>query len=215
MDVLGITLSEEQLKRARRRAEEAGVADRVKFELLDYREVTGQFDRIVSVGMFEHVGRAATTAAFFLKCRSLLADDGVMLLHTIGRMGGPGQTDPFTERYIFPGGYNPALSEIVGASESVRMIATDIETLRLHYALTIRHWYDRVVASREKIEAMFDARFYRMWTFYLAGAMSAFRHGGMANYQIQLARNRFALPLTRNYMEPIELGYRAADKQER
>ncbi|WP_010219305.1 SAM-dependent methyltransferase [Sphingomonas sp. PAMC 26621] len=210
VDVLGITLSKEQLKTARQRAEDAGVADRVKFELIDYRQMTGRFDRIVSVGMFEHVG-VPNYRRFFHKCRALLADDGVMLLHTIGRMGGPGQTDPFTARYIFPGGYNPALSEIVGASESVRLITADVETLRLHYAMTIRHWYDRTVASREKIEGMFDARFYRMWTFYLAGAMAAFKHGVMCNYQVQMIRNRRALPVTRGYITTTEQELTAPD----
>jgi cyclopropane-fatty-acyl-phospholipid synthase len=203
VDVLGITLSEEQLKTARRRASEAGVADRVKFELIDYRELTGSFDRIVSVGMFEHVG-VPNYRTFFNKVRSLLTEDGVMLLHTIGRMGGPGITDTFTAKYIFPGGYNPALSEIIGASETQRLIPADIETLRVHYAMTLRHWYDRCVAHQAEIEAMFDARFYRMWVFYLAGAMSAFRHGGMCNYQIQYIRNRWALPLTRDYQREEE-----------
>ncbi|WP_076068832.1 SAM-dependent methyltransferase [Sphingomonas montana] len=210
VDVLGITLSEEQLKTARRRAEEAGVADRVKFELIDYRELSGTFDRIVSVGMFEHVG-VPNYRTFFAKCRALMVEDGVMLLHTIGRMGGPGQTDAFTARYIFPGGYNPALSEIVAASESQRLISSDVETLRVHYALTIRHWYDRCVAHKAEIEAMFDARFYRMWTFYLAGAMSAFRHGGMCNYQIQYVRSRWALPLTRDYLASAERALQAQD----
>ena len=203
VDVLGITLSEEQLKVARRRAAEAGVADRVRFELIDYRDVTGRFDRIVSVGMFEHVG-PQHYRAFFRKCRELLADDGVMLLHTIGRMGGPGVTDAWTAKYIFPGGYNPALSEIVRASERSKLIAADIETLRLHYALTIQHWYDRVAANREAIVALYDERFFRMWQFYLAGALAAFRHGGMANYQIQYIRDRHALPITRDYMAEAE-----------
>ncbi len=198
-EVLGVTLSEEQLKVARRRADEAGVADKVKFELIDYRAVTGRFDRIVSVGMFEHVG-PAHYGAFFRKCRDLLTDDGVMLMHTIGRMGVPGVTDTFTTKYIFPGGYNPALSEIVRGYEGTKLIATDIEVLRVHYALTIDHWYDRTVAARDAIVALYDERFYRMWTFYLAGAAAAFRHGGMVNYQVQLARNRHALPLTRDYM---------------
>ena len=208
VDVLGITLSEEQLKTARRRAEEAGVADRVKFELIDYRKVEGVFDRIVSVGMFEHVG-PPRYRKFFLKCRSLLADDGVMLLHTIGRMGGPGTTDAFTSRYIFPGGYNPALSEIIAASESVKMIASDVETLRLHYAYTLQHWYDRTVAAKDAIVALYDERFYRMWTFYLAGAMGAFRQGGMCNYQIQYIRSRDTLPITRDYLIEAERALRA------
>lgn len=203
VDVLGITLSEEQLKVARRRAEEAGVADRVKFELIDYRNLTGRFDRIVSVGMFEHVG-PPHYRTFFRKCRDVLAEDGVMLLHTIGRMGGPGTTDAFTSKYIFPGGYIPALSEIVSASETVRMIASDVETLRLHYALTLRHWYDRTVAHRAEIEALYDDRFFRMWLFYLAGALVSFEHGGMCNYQLQYIRDRRALPITRDYMAEAE-----------
>lgn len=210
VDVLGITLSEEQLKVARRRAEEAGVADRVTFELIDYRDVTGRFDRIVSVGMFEHVG-PPHYRTFFRKCRNLLADDGVMLLHTIGRMGQPGTTDAFTSKYIFPGGYIPALSETVRASEMARLIVADVETLRLHYALTLRRWYDRTVAKRPEIEALYDERFFRLWQFYLAGALVSFEQGGMCNYQIQYIRNRRALPITRDYMSEAERGYSAQD----
>nr|WP_295373030.1 cyclopropane-fatty-acyl-phospholipid synthase family protein [uncultured Sphingosinicella sp.] len=208
VDVLGITLSEEQLAVARRRAEEAGVADRVKFELIDYRNVEGRFDRIVSVGMFEHVG-PPHYRAFFAKCHDLLAEDGVMLLHTIGRMGQPGTTDAWTSKYIFPGGYNPALSEIVQASERAKLIVADVETLRLHYAHTIAHWYERTNAHRAEIEALYDARFFRMWQFYLAGAMAAFRHGGMVNYQVQYIRQREAVPITRDYMTEAEAGLRA------
>ncbi len=208
VDVLGITLSQEQLKVARRRAEEAGVADRVKFELIDYRALTGSFDRIVSVGMFEHVG-VPQYETFFRQCRKLLAHDGVMLLHTIGRMGVPGSTDAFTTKYIFPGGYIPALSEIVRASEPSRLIATDVETLRLHYAHTLRQWYQRTVEKQAEIEALYDARFFRMWTFYLAGATAAFEHGGMCNYQVQFARSRHALPITRDYMAEAESQYRS------
>jgi cyclopropane-fatty-acyl-phospholipid synthase len=203
--VLGVTLSEEQLALARERARGAGVADRVEFRLVDYRAVSSdrRFDRIVSVGMFEHVGRPQFNT-FFRACARLLADDGVMLLHTIGRMGSPGSTDAFTRKYIFPGGYIPALSETVKASEEVRLIPTDVETLRLHYALTLRAWYARVVAARATIETMYDARFYRMWTFYLAGATAAFENGGLCNYQIQYARDRRALPLSRDYIGDAE-----------
>lgn len=208
VDVLGITLSEEQLKVARRRAEEVGVADRVKFELIDYRNVAGRFDRIVSVGMFEHVG-PPYYRSFFRKCRELLADDGVMLLHTIGRMGGPGVTDAWTQKYIFPGGYNPALSEIVAASEKAKLMVADVETLRLHYAYTLMHWYDRVTARRDEIVALYDETFFRMWQFYLAGAIVAFRHGGMVNYQLQYIRRRDAVPITRDYMAEAEKALRA------
>lgn len=203
VDVLGITLSQEQLGVARRRALELGVADRVKFELLDYRNVQGPFDRIVSVGMFEHVG-PPHYVTFFRKCRDLLTEDGVMLLHTIGRMGGPGVTDAWTTKYIFPGGYSPALSEIVGASERTKLIAADVETLRLHYAHTLKIWYDRVTEKQPEIEALYDARFFRMWQFYLAGAWAAFRYGGLANFQVQFIRSRDALPITRNYMTEAE-----------
>ena len=203
VDVVGITLSEEQLKVARRRAVELGVEDRVKFELMDYRNVEGKFDRIVSVGMFEHVG-PPHYATFFRKCRDLLTQDGVMLLHTIGRLGGPGVTDRWTNKWIFPGGYNPALSEAVTAIERTKLVIADVETLRLHYAYTLKLWYDRVVEQREAIETLYDERFFRMWQFYLAGAWGAFRHGGLANYQIQLTRSRDAVPITRDYIGSAE-----------
>jgi cyclopropane-fatty-acyl-phospholipid synthase len=203
VDVLGITLSEEQLKVARRRAEEAGVADRVKFELIDYRVLEGRFDRIVSVGMFEHVG-VPHFRAYFRKVRDLLADDGVALIHTIGRMGPPGFTDSFTAKYIFPGGYIPALSETVAASEQERLVLSDVEVLRLHYGLTIQHWYERTGAAKDQIVALYDERFYRMWRFYLAGALTAFSWGEMVNFQLQYVRDRRALPITRDYIGEAE-----------
>lgn len=202
-EVLGVTLSEEQLKIARERAEKAGVADKVKFELIDYRHVTGQFDRIVSVGMFEHVG-TAHYRTFFRKCRELLNEEGVMLLHTIGRAGGPGVTDAFTAKYIFPGGYIPALSEIVRGHEGMRLFLTDVEVLRLHYAYTLQAWYDRATAAKAEIVALYDESFFRMWTFYLAGSLCAFRNGGLVNYQLQYSRSRTALPITRDYMAEAE-----------
>jgi cyclopropane-fatty-acyl-phospholipid synthase len=208
VDVLGVTLSEEQLKIAQQRAKDAGVADHVRFELIDYRDVEGPFDRIVSVGMFEHVG-TAHFREFFAKCHDLLTPQGVMLLHTIGRMGGPGSTDAFTDKYIFPGGYIPALSEIVSASEPARLMVTDVESLRLHYAFTLREWYARTVAKQAEIEALYDERFFRMWTLYLAGATSAFEDGGMLNYQIQYARDRHTLPITRDYIARTEAEIRA------
>ncbi len=208
VEVLGVTLSEEQLKVARDRADAAGVADKVKFELIDYRKVAGQFDRIVSVGMFEHVG-PRHYGEFFYKTRELLSEQGVMLLHTIGRMGKPGTTDPFTAKYIFPGGYNPSLSEILAASQSARMIATDVEVLRLHYAYTLEEWYRRTTAAEDAITALYDARFFRLWQFYLAGAASAFRFGGLVNFQVQYVRNRNALPITRDYMAEAEAKLRS------
>ena len=167
--VHGITLSAEQLVLARQRADAAGVGDRVRFDLIDYRELAAsgaKYDRIVSVGMFEHVGRPQFPT-FFRACARLLTGDGVMLLHAIGRMGAPGSTDAFTRKYIFPGGYIPALSETLAASETARLIVTDVETLRLHYARTLRAWYANCLAHRVEIERLFDARFFRMWTFCL------------------------------------------------
>ena len=207
VDVLGVTLSEEQLKVARQRAERAGVADRVKFELIDYRHLTGRFDRIVSVGMFEHVG-AAHYEEFYAKCRELLADDGVMLLHTIGKLGGAGQPDPFTDKWIFPGYHLPSLSQMAGGSEKVRLITSDVETLRLHYAYTLREWLRRFTAARDKVLALYDERFFRMWEFYLAGGIVMFESGAACNYQLQYVRDRRALPITRDYMIEAEERYR-------
>jgi cyclopropane-fatty-acyl-phospholipid synthase len=208
VDVLGVTLSQEQLKVARERAAAAGVADRVKFELIDYRLLDQTFDRIVSVGMFEHVG-AKHYDEFFAKCRELLKPDGVMLLHTIGKLGeiskGP---DPFTDKWIFPGYHLPSLSQMCESSEKVRMIASDVENLRLHYGLTLRHWLERATKARAEIEALYDARFFRMWEFYLAGGIVMFESGAACNYQVQYVRDRRALPITRDYMIEAERRYR-------
>jgi cyclopropane-fatty-acyl-phospholipid synthase len=201
--VLGVTLSEEQLKVAQERARADGVADQVRFQLIDYRAVEGRFDRIVSVGMFEHVGRPHYRQ-FFDTIHRLLTPEGVALVHSIARADGPGVTDPWTAKYIFPGGYAPALSEIMPHVEQAWLWATDIEILRLHYAYTLQHWYDRCMDQRAKIEALYDARFWRMWMFYLAAAANAFRHDGHMNVQIQLTRRRDALPLTRDYMAENE-----------
>jgi len=216
--VHGITLSEEQVALARERAAQEGVADKVRFELIDYRELAGRgesYDRIVSVGMFEHVGRPQYET-FFRTTYNLLKPDGVMLLHTIGRMGGPSRTDAFTDKYIFPGGYIPALSEVMPRSEKAHLIATDIEFLRLHYAKTLRAWYARCMAHKSEIVGLFDERFFRMWTFYLAGATAAFESGSMCNYQIQYTRDRHTLPLIRGYLEERERELlRAEEEQER
>ena len=208
VDVLGVTLSEHQLKIARERAAAAGVSDRVKFELTDYRLLDEKFDRIVSVGMFEHVG-ATHYDEFFAKCRELLTPDGVMLLHTIGRLGEPTKSsDPFTDKWIFPGYHLPSLSEMTAASEKVRLMASDVEMLRLHYAYTLRQWLDRALKARAEIEAMYDARFFRMWEFYLAGGIVMFESGSACNYQVQYVRDRNALPITRDYMAEAEARYR-------
>jgi len=204
--VHGITLSEEQIALAKQRAQAAGVADKATFELVDYRllgERGVTYDRIVSVGMFEHVG-TPQFETFFRTCANLLTDEGVMLLHTIGRMGKPGTTDAFTDKYIFPGGYIPALSETVEVSEKMKLIATDVEMLRLHYAKTLREWYKRCLDHKDEMVALMDERFFRMWTFYLSGSTAAFESGGLCNYQIQYARNRHTLPLTRGYIEAEE-----------
>jgi cyclopropane-fatty-acyl-phospholipid synthase len=213
VDVLGVTLSERQLEIARRRAAAAGVSDHVKFQLIDYRLLNESFDRIVSVGMFEHVG-AAHYDEFFAKCRELLKPGGVMLLHTIGRLGeGESSPDPFTDKWIFPGYHLPSLRQMVSASEKVRMIASDVETLRLHYAYTLRHWLNRATKARPQIEAMYDARFFRMWEFYLAGGIVMFEHGSGCNYQVQYVRDRHALPIRRDYMLEVERTYRELGAQ--
>jgi cyclopropane-fatty-acyl-phospholipid synthase len=203
VDVTGITLSQAQLAAARAAADSAGLAHRVRFELADWRDVEGSFDRIVSVGMFEHVG-PPHYRAFLARCRDLLAPGGVMLLHTIGRADGPGATDPWLTKYIFPGGYVPALSQIAPAIEQSWLWLTDLEVWRLHYARTLGCWYDRALAARAEIVALYDERFWRMWLYYLAGGIAAFRHDGHVVFQLQLARSRGAVPLTREYLAEAE-----------
>jgi cyclopropane-fatty-acyl-phospholipid synthase len=198
-NVLGITLSEEQLALSRDRASRSGLSKSVTFSLTDYRDVEGQFDRIVSVGMFEHVG-APHYGAFFRKLSDLLTDDGVALLHTIGRVDGPGTTNAWIAKYIFPGGYAPALSEIVPAIEKAGLLVTDIEVLRGHYADTLREWQKRFQACRDEMAKLYDERFCRMWEFYLAGSEMAFRYDGEVVYQIQIAKRLDSLPRTRDYM---------------
>jgi cyclopropane-fatty-acyl-phospholipid synthase len=198
-DVLGVTLSTEQLAMANARARAAGVSDHCRFELADYRAITGPFDRVVSVGMFEHVG-VKYYDAFFAKVHDLLAPDGVALLHTIGRADGPGATNPWTAKYIFPGGYTPAMSEVLRAVEQSRLYVTDVEVLRLHYAETLKEWRSRFRRNWAKAAALYDERFCRMWDFYLAGAEMGFRYGRLVVFQFQLAKSLEALPLTRDYM---------------
>lgn len=199
VQVLGVTLSEEQLKVARARAEEAGLADRVKFELMDYRNIEGRFDRIVSVGMFEHVG-APHYKEFFSKVDALLDDEGVALLHSIGRNEQPGITSPFIRKYIFPGGYIPALSEVVPKIERTGLWITDVEILRLHYAETLRHWRMRFLDNWETAKEIYDERFCRMWEFYLAGSEMSFRYDTMMVFQIQMAKRHNSVPLSRDYL---------------
>lgn len=199
--VLGITLSKEQLAYAQARAEEEGVADRVQFQLIDYRDLPedGSFDRITSSGMMEHIG-TPDYPTLFKKCRGLLRENGVLLLDFIGRMGKPGITDPWTAKYIFPGTYCPALSEVLRASEPVRMICHDIEHWPIHYAHTCRRWLERARENRDEIVALYDERFFRMWEFYLAGGIVMFENGGSTNYQLTYVRDRNAVPNDRDYM---------------
>ena len=195
----GITLSQEQHKIANQRARQAGLADRARFHLRDYRRQQGRYDRIVSVGMFEHVGRAHYRA-FFRKARESLADDGVMLLHSIGTMGPPEATNAWIRKYIFPGGYNPSLSEVLQAVEREGLYVTDIEIWRLHYAKTLRAWGRRFAARRDRVKAIYDERFCRMWEFYLTASRVAFEKGRLMVFQMQLAKRQQAAPLTRDYM---------------
>jgi len=211
VDVLGIALAPDQIAFCRERAAEAGVSDRVKFELMDYRDVEGEFDRILNVGLIEHLG-TPHYPGFFRKCHDLLKPDGVMVSHCCGRLGEPGVTDKWTRKYIFPGGYIPALSELVTEAEKNRLITADVEAMRYHYAHTLEEWYRRTVAHKDEIVAMYDERFYRMWLFYLAGSESAFRYGGMGNWQIQFLRRRDAVPMTRDYMYEEEARLRAAEE---
>ncbi len=211
--VTGITLSQEQYRRAQNRALERGLARDTMFRLMDYRDVDGRFDRIVSVGMFEHVG-VGFYDTFFGKCANLLADDGVMLLHSIGRSSRPGITNPWIAKYIFPGGYIPALSEVLPAIERAQLIVTDVEVLQLHYAETLKKWRERFLAHREEVVKLYDQRFVRMWEFYLACSEMAFREGDMAVFQIQMAKRKDLLPATRDYiareeerLRELEAGY--------
>ena len=208
--VTGITLSEQQHARARVRAAEKGLSGQVEFRLQDYRDVPETFDRIVSVGMFEHVG-VGFYDAFFRKCRALLDDNGVMLLHSIGRSEGPNVTNPWIAKYIFPGGYIPALSEVLPAVERAGLLVTDIEILRLHYAETLKSWRERFLAQREQVERLYDDRFVRMWEFYLAASEMAFREQAMMVFQMQLTKRQGVVPMTRDYIVREETRLRALE----
>jgi len=203
VDVTGLTLSREQLVAASERAVAAGLSSRVHFALRDYREEQATYDRIVSVGMFEHVG-VAHYPTYFDTLRQRLAPDGIALVHAIGRVDPPSSTDPWLRKYIFPGGYCPALSEVLAAVERSGLWVTDIEILRLHYAETLRHWFERFQANRDSARAIYDERFCRMWEFYLTACEAAFRNGPMMVFQLQLARRRDAVPLTRDYITDVE-----------
>lgn len=207
VDVTGLTLSREQHVFASLAVAKAGEDTRIRFRLQDYRLEFAQYDRIVSVGMFEHVG-IGHYQEFFDKVSSLLADNGVALIHTIGRADGPGAAHPWINKYIFPGGYVPALSEILPAIERAGLYVTDIEVLRLHYAETLRDWRTRFTSNRARVMEIYDERFYRMWEFYLAGCEAGFRHGGLINFQIQLAKRVDSVPMTRDYIPAWETAHR-------
>jgi cyclopropane-fatty-acyl-phospholipid synthase len=204
VEVDGITLSTEQLATARWRAESSGLADRARFALTDYRDVTGPYDRIISVGMFEHVGRP-NYQTYFDQVARLLNDDGVAVIHAIGRADGPAFNQPWVEKYIFPGGYIPSLSEVLPCVEQAGLIVADIEILRLHYAQTLRCWRERFSAQRDEIVGIYDERFCRMWEFYLSISELAFRYRGHMVFQLQLAKRADAVPITRDYMARSQL----------
>jgi cyclopropane-fatty-acyl-phospholipid synthase len=212
--VAGITLSQEQLALARNRADERGLAGKVEFRLQDYRNLSERFDRIVSVGMFEHVG-VNHYDAFFGTCAQVLSDDGVMLLHSIGRSEGAGITNPWIAKYIFPGGYIPALSEVIPAIERSGLLMTDVEILRLHYAETLRHWRERFLAHRDDLEKLYDARFIRMWEFYLAASEMTFREQAMMVFQMQLTKRQGVVPITRTYIAREETRLRGIESGSR
>ena len=208
--VTGITLSEAQLAASTARSRSGALSEQAEFHLQDYRAISGHFDRIVSVGMFEHVG-ISYYDAFFTKVAELLADDGVMLLHSIGRSDGPNTTNLWITKYIFPGGHVPALSEVLPAIERAGLIVTDIEILRLHYTETLKAWRERFLARSDEAKALYDDRFCRMWEFYLASAECGFRHGGLMVFQVQLAKHPETVPPTRDYIGTREATLRAKE----
>ncbi|HEX2841699.1 cyclopropane-fatty-acyl-phospholipid synthase family protein [Hyphomicrobium sp.] len=212
IQAVGVTLSKEQCKLANEKAKQLGVADRVRFELRDYRDLTERFDRIVSVGMFEHVG-VHHYGEFFAKVNELMTETGVMLLHSIGHMSPPGTASPWLRKYIFPGAYSPALSEVFTAVEQNSLWVTDCEFLRLHYAKTLAHWEQRFQASRAKVAEMYDERFCRMWEFYLISAEMMFRTGSQLVFHMQLAKKRDAVPIVRDYITDTQRAYIALERE--
>ena len=212
VEVVGVTLSKEQFELANARARKAGLDNRVRFELKDYRKVEDRFDRIVSVGMFEHVG-VHHYGEFFGKINELMDDDGLALIHSIGHMSPPGTASPWLRKYIFPGAYSPALSEVFEVVEQNSLWVTDLEFLRLHYAKTLAHWAQRFEANRDKVEAMYDARFARMWEFYLISAEMMFRTGSQLVFHMQLARKRDAAPIVRDYITDLQRDYKRQEAE--
>jgi cyclopropane-fatty-acyl-phospholipid synthase len=211
-EVLGITLSTEQHAVATQRAEDEHLQDRVHFEIKDYRDLSERFDRIVSVGMFEHVG-VNHYRTFFDKAATLLKPDGVMLLHTIGRSGPPAATNGFIRKYIFPGGHIPALSEMTAAIERSHLAVTDVEVLRIHYAETLKHWRDRFMKNRKRAVELYDERFARMWEMYLVGSEASFRYSDLVVFQVQITKRNDVLPITRDYISRKESSLRTMRDQ--
>jgi cyclopropane-fatty-acyl-phospholipid synthase len=211
-NVTGITLSTEQLQVANQRAAERNLAQSARFLMKDYRDIEGPFERIVSVGMFEHVG-VRFYDTFFKRCAELLTDDGVMMLHSIGRSEGPDSTNPWIDKYIFPGGYIPALSEVLPSIERAGLLVCDIEILRLHYAETLKAWRERFMARREEAVQLYDERFARMWEFYLSASEMSFRKQNLMNFQVQLARRQGVVPMTRDYITRSEAEFRARERK--
>ena len=212
VNVVGVTLSTEQQKLATERAAEMGLSDKVEFRLQDYRLLNEKFDRIVSVGMFEHVG-VSHYDEYFAKINDLIPDDGLALIHSIGHMSPPGMASKFMRKYIFPGAYSPALSEVFDSVEKNSLWCLDLEFLRVHYAETLRHWEMRFQNNRGKVEEMYDERFARMWEFYLISAEAMFRTGSQLVFHMQLSRNRDAAPLTRDYMIDTQRHYEKLEKE--
>jgi cyclopropane-fatty-acyl-phospholipid synthase len=212
--VTGVTLSQEQFGIATSRAAEKNLSGKAQFRLQDYRDIDERFDRIVSVGMFEHVG-VNHYNTFFQKCASMLKDDGVMVLHSIGRSEGPGVTNPWISKYIFPGGYIPAVSEVMQAIQRSGLLITDLEILRLHYAETLKAWRERFLAHRDEVERIYDRRFVRMWEFYLACSEMAFREQNLMVMQYQLAKRQDVVPMTRDYIGREESRLRGAEGRSR
>ena len=198
-EVTGITLSEKQFSYCKKKVKQLNLENQVKFRLIDYRELNEKFDRIVSVGMFEHVGRKFYNK-FFNKIENLLNDSGISLIHTIGSVNPPRDPHPWITKYIFPGGYTPSLSEVTNPIEKAGLIVTDIEVLRLHYSHTLRHWKENCIKNKQKIIEMFDEKFFRMWEFYLAGCEMAFKWGDQVVYQFQLTKDYSSTPVTRDYI---------------
>jgi cyclopropane-fatty-acyl-phospholipid synthase len=213
-DVTGVTLSTEQLQVANARAAEKDLSQSARFLLEDYRDIPGPFDRIVSVGMFEHVG-VDFYETYFRRCAELLSDDGVMMLHSIGRSTGPDVTSPWITKYIFPGGYIPALSEVMPAIEKAGLLVCDMEILRLHYAQTLKAWRERFTARREEAVRLYDERFARMWEFYLAASEMSFRKQNMMNFQLQLTKRQGVVPMTRDYVAREEARLRGIEQRAR